>query len=74
MLELVNPPSKRHAIAKDWLRFNHRQCGYGAQVYIQNTMPRVLGTALQVDVEMLTWDLVKPRSVRTQAVKKKKRI
>lgn len=74
MLELVNPPSYRHCIAKAWMRYNFRQCGYGAQIYVQNTMSRVLGTAHQLDVELLTWDLVKPQAVRTQAVKKKRRL
>ena len=37
-------------------------------------MPRVLGTAHQVDVEMLTWDLVAPQAEKTQAIKKKRRI
>jgi hypothetical protein len=74
MLELLNPPAYRHCITMAWLRYNHRQCGYGAQIYIRNTMPRVLGTAYQLDVELLTWDLVKPKSVKKQAVKKKKRL
>jgi len=74
MLELVNPPAHRHSVAKDWLRFNFQQCGYGGQIYIQNTMPRVLGTAYQLDVELLTWDLVKPESVKVQAVKEKRRL
>jgi hypothetical protein len=37
-------------------------------------MPRVLGTAHQLDAELLTWELVKPKAVRTQAVQKKKRL
>ena len=74
MLELVNPPQYRHCLALSWLRYNHRQCGYGAQIYIQNTMPRVLGTAYQLDVELLTWELIKPKAVRTQAVQQKKRL
>lgn len=74
MLELINPPSKRHSVAKDWLRFNHKQCGYGGQIYIQNSMPRILGTAHQLDVELLTWELVKPKAVKSQTVKKKARI
>ena len=74
MLELVNPPQYRHCLALNWLQYNHRQCGYGAQIYIQNTIPRVLGTAYQLDVDLLTWELVKPKAVRTQAVQKKKRL
>ena len=74
MLELVNQPQYRHCVALNWLQYNHRQCGYGAQIYIQNTMPRVLGTAYQLDVDLLTWELVKPKAVRTQAVQKKKRL
>ena len=74
MLELVTPPQYRHCIAMEWMRYNHRQCEYGAQIYVQNTMSRVLGTAHQIDVELLSWDLVKPKAVRTQAVKKKRRL
>lgn len=37
-------------------------------------MPRVLGTAHQVDVDVLTWDLVAPQAEVTQAIKKKRRI
>jgi len=74
MLELINPPSLRHSVAKDWLRFNHKQCGYGGQTYIRNSMSRVLGTAHQLDVDLLTWDLVKPQAVKVQTVKKKARI
>ena len=74
MLELVDPPAYRHCVALAWLRYNHRQCGYGAQIYIQNTMPRVLGTAHQLDVELLTWDIVKPKSVKVQAVQQKRRL
>ena len=74
MLELINPPQRRHSVAKAWLRFNHQQCGYGGQIYIRNSMPRVLGTAYQLDVDLLSWELVKPRSVKKQAVKKKARI
>tara|TARA_R100000654_G_scaffold2318_1_gene8663 strand:+ start:321 stop:545 length:225 start_codon:yes stop_codon:yes gene_type:complete len=74
MLELVNPPQYRHCVALQWLRYNHKQCEFGAQVYIQNTMRRVLGTAYQVDVELMTWEVVRPKAVRTQAVQKKKRL
>jgi len=37
-------------------------------------MPRVLGTAHQVDVDVLTWELVAPQAERTQAIKKKRRL
>ena len=74
MLELVDPPQYRHCIAKEWMRYNHRQCGYGAQIYVQNTMSRVRGTAHQIDVELLSWELLRPKAVRTQAVEKKRRL
>ena len=74
MLELVNPPAHRHSVAKDWLRFNFQQCGYGGQTYVRNTLLRVRGTAYQSDVGLLTWDLVKPESVKVQAVKEKRRL
>jgi hypothetical protein len=73
-LQLVQPPAYRRTVAMEWLKFNHQQCGYGAMIYIRNSMPRVLGTAHQVDVEMLTWDLVAPQAEKTQAIKKKRRI
>jgi len=73
-LKLVNPPAKRHEVAKDWLKFNYQQCGYGAMIYVRNSMPRVLGTAHQVDVDVLTWELVAPQAERTQAIKKKRRL
>ena len=73
-LQLVNPPAKRHQVAKDWLKFNYQQCGYGAMIYVRNSMPRVLGTAHQVDVDVLTWELVAPQAERTQALKKKRRL
>tara|TARA_R100000234_G_scaffold62923_1_gene38233 strand:+ start:435 stop:605 length:171 start_codon:yes stop_codon:yes gene_type:complete len=56
------------------LQFNHQQCGYGAMIYVRNTMPRVLGTAHQVDVEMLTWELIAPQAERVQALKQKRRL
>ena len=40
-------------------------------IYVRNSMPRVLGTAHLVDVEMLTWDLVAPQAEKTQAIKRK---
>jgi len=58
----------------EWLRFNYQQCGYGAYIYIRNSMPRVLGTAHQVDVDVLTWELVAPQAERTQAMTKKRRL
>ena len=73
-LELVQPPSKRKKVAIGWLKFNHRQCGYGAQIYVRNTMARTLGTAHQIDVEMLTWELIAPQAEKTQAVKQKRRL
>ena len=57
-----------------WLRFNHNQCGYGAYIYIRNSMPRILGTAHQTDVDVLTWALVAPQAERTQAFTKKRRL
>ena len=73
-LQLVQPPAKRHKVAIAWLQFNFRQCGYGAYIYVRNTMPRVLGTAHQTDVEMLTWELVAPQAERVQALKQKRRL
>ena len=73
-LQLVQPPAKRHKVATSWLQFNHQQCGYGAMIYVRNTMPRVLGTAHQVDVEMLTWELIAPQAERVQALKQKRRL
>ena len=74
MLELVNPPAYRHCIAKEWMRYNYRQCEYGGMIYVQNTMSRVLGTAHQLDVELLSWELLRPKAVKTQAVEKKRRL
>ena len=37
-------------------------------------MSRVLGTAHQVDVEMLTWELVAPQAEISQAITKKRRL
>jgi len=37
-------------------------------------MPRVLGTAHQVDVDVLTWELVAPQAERVQAITKKRRL
>jgi hypothetical protein len=73
-LQLVNPPSKRHKVAIAWLQHNHQRCGYGAQIYVRNTMSRFLGTAHQIDVEMLTWELVAPKAERRQAITKKRRL
>ena len=36
MLELVNPPQYRHCIAKEWMRYNYRQCEYGGMIYVQS--------------------------------------
>ena len=73
-LQLVNPPAKRHKVAIAWLQHNHQQCGYGAQIYVRNTMSRFLGTAHQIDVEMLTWELVAPKAEKRQAITKKRRL
>ena len=74
MLELVNPPQYRHCIAKEWMRYNHRQCEYGGMIYVQNTMTRGLGTAHQLDVELLSWELLRPKAVKAQVVEKKRRL
>tara|TARA_R100000995_G_C3479806_1_gene123178 strand:+ start:553 stop:666 length:114 start_codon:yes stop_codon:yes gene_type:complete len=37
-------------------------------------MARTLGTAHQIDVEMLTWELIAPQAEKTQAVKQKRRL
>tara|TARA_Y100001972_G_scaffold61253_1_gene75011 strand:+ start:577 stop:690 length:114 start_codon:yes stop_codon:yes gene_type:complete len=37
-------------------------------------MSRVLGTAHQIDVEMLTWELVAPKAEIRQAITKKRRL
>jgi len=37
-------------------------------------MPRILGTAHQTDIDVLTWDLVQPKAERTQAITKKRRL
>jgi len=37
-------------------------------------MPRVLGTAHQVDIDVLTWGLVQPAAERVQAIGKKREI
>jgi hypothetical protein len=68
MLQLVNPPAYRHCIAKEWMRYN-----YG-MIYVQNTMSRVLGTAHQLDVELLSWELLRPKAVKAQVVEKKRRL
>ena len=74
LLETIQPPSERHEVALDWLRWNKQKCEYGGQIYIRNTMPRVLGTAHSVRVEMLTWELVRPEAEVTQAILKKRRL
>jgi len=74
MLRYVQPPAKRHRVAKNWLLFNKEQCGYGAEVYVRNQGPRILGTAWDTKLLILTWDLRKPTAIKTQAVKKKRRI
>ena len=37
-------------------------------------MSRFLGTAHQLDVEMLTWELVAPKAEKRQAITKKRRL
>ena len=49
---------------------NKEKCGYGAEVYVRNQGPRVLGTAWDTKVIVLTWDLRKPTAVKTEAVKR----
>jgi hypothetical protein len=41
---------------------------------VQNTMSRVLGTAHQLDVELLSWELLRPKAVKAQVVEKKRRL
>jgi hypothetical protein len=74
MLRYVQPPAERHRVAKNWLLFNKGQCGYGAEVYVRNQGPRILGTAWDTQLLILTWDLKKPTAIKKQAVKKKRRI
>ena len=74
MLRYVQPPAKRHKVAEMWLRYNHKKCGYGATVYVRNQGPRVLGTAWDAKLLLLTWELQKPTAVKIQAVKKKRRL
>jgi hypothetical protein len=73
-LRYVQPPAKRQAVAIKWLQFNHKKCGYGATVYVRNQGPRVLGTAWDSKLVILTWELMKPKAVKTQAIKQKRRI
>ena len=74
MLRYVQPPAKRHKVAKMWLRYNYQKCGYGATLYVRNQGPRVLGTAWDTKLLLLTWELQAPTAIKTQAVKKKRRI
>jgi len=68
------PPPERHEVAKEWLKKNQKQCLFGQQIYIRNSMPRVLGTSHQVDVDALTWGLVQPEAEKTQVITKKREI
>ena len=74
MLRYVQPPAKRHRVARKWLLFNKGKCGYGAEVYVRNQGPRILGTAWDSKLIVLTWDLKRPEDVKKQAVQKKRRI
>ena len=74
MLRFVQPPLERQKVAIKWLMHNKERCGYGAEVYVRNQGPRVLGTAWDTKVIVLTWDLRKPTAVKTEAVKKKRRL
>jgi len=68
------PAPERHQVAKEWLKKNQNQCLYGQQIYIRNTMPRVLGTAHQVDVDNLTWGLMQKDAQKVQVLTKKREI
>jgi len=74
MLRYVQPPAKRHRVAEMWLRYNYQKCGYGATVYVRNQAPRVLGTAWDTKLLLLTWELQAPTAVKVEAVKKKRRL
>lgn len=74
MLEFINPPAKRHGVAVKWLNYNFRQCGYGATIYVRNNGPRVLGTAWDTRLFVLTWELQAPTAVKVEAVKSKRRL
>jgi len=41
---------------------------------VRNQGPRILGTAWDIRLVILTWDLKKPTAIKKQAVKKKRRI
>ena len=73
-MQLIHNPSERHKAALQFLARNQKTCQYGQVVYIDNTMPRILGTAHTRETVTLTWGLLEPRAIVTQAVKQKRNI
>ena len=73
-MQLIHNPAERHKAALQFLARNQKTCQYGQVVYIDNTMPRILGTAHTRETETLTWGLLEPRAIVTQAVKQKRNI
>lgn len=43
-------------------------------MYVRNQGPRILGTAWDSKLIVLTWDLKRPEDIKKQAVQKKRRI
>ncbi|MGB0647864.1 MAG: hypothetical protein ACPGQS_11845 [Bradymonadia bacterium] len=74
MLRYVQPPARRHKVASDWMKFNFRRCGYGAVTYVRNNGPRVLGTAWDAKLLILTWEMQAPTAIKVEAVKQKRRL
>lgn len=74
MLGGMYPESRRLVVGLKWLRHNRRKCLVGQSIFINNSLARVMGTALTVEVKMAAWDLVSPTDQSRQIVTKKRRL
>jgi hypothetical protein len=74
MLSEIYPAGRRLIVGLKWLRHNRRKCLSGQSIFINNSLARVMGTALTVEVKMAAWDLVSPADQSRQVITKKRRL
>jgi len=73
MLKTLYGKARQDAAIK-WLTDAQQTCGFGAAVYVRNTLHRFLGAAVNQRIELLSWTLQAPEAVETQILTKKREI
>jgi len=73
MLRTLYGKARRDAAIK-WLTDAQQTCSYGARIYVQNTMNRYLGGAVNRRIKLLSWTLQAPEAIQTQVITRKREI